>query len=82
MTSPSSTASEWLAATRRFFVRPKVWFIVLMALWWVLLALFYLAPQIDLAVARAFFTQAACGEAIERAASAAVSPMVRKPCSS
>ncbi|UIK06770.1 phosphatase PAP2 family protein [Neorhizobium galegae] len=66
MTSPSPTVSDRLAAVRRFFARPKGWFIVLMALWWVLLAVFYLVPQIDLAVARAFFAQAACGEAIEQ----------------
>ena len=66
MTSPSQTLPEWLAAMRRFFARPKGWFIVLMALWWVLLAVFYLVPEIDLAAARAFFAQAACGEAIER----------------
>jgi membrane-associated phospholipid phosphatase len=40
-------------------------FIVLLISWWGLLAIFYLVPELDLAVARAFFEQAACGAATE-----------------
>ncbi|WP_117194169.1 phosphatase PAP2 family protein [Rhizobium terrae] len=65
MNSPSRIVLEWRAATRRLFARPAVWFVVLMLLWWLLLAVFYLVPEIDLAVARAFFEEAACGQAVE-----------------
>ncbi|MFB9951182.1 phosphatase PAP2 family protein [Rhizobium puerariae] len=63
MTSPSPTVSKWLATARRFLAGPMGWFISLMILWWVLLAVFYFIPAIDTGVARAFFERAACGEA-------------------
>ena len=62
----AQTISEQRAAIRRTFARPTGWFIALMAAWWLLLALFYLVPQIDLSVARGFFEQAVCGQAVDQ----------------
>ena len=62
----SRTAPHWRIATRRFFARPTGWLLTLMILWWVLLATFYLFPQIDLAVAHAFFEEAVCGQAVDQ----------------
>jgi membrane-associated phospholipid phosphatase len=65
MTTAIDTLSRYRAGVRRYFAKPKGWFVVLMALWWILLAVFYLVPELDLSVARAFFLQAACGPAVE-----------------
>ncbi|MBW6420531.1 phosphatase PAP2 family protein [Rhizobium sp. XQZ8] len=65
MPALADTISRWRNTVKRYFAKPMGWFVVLMAVWWVLLAAFYLIPELDLSVARAFFVQAACGQSIE-----------------
>jgi len=65
MTTPAATLSRLRYATRRHFSRPSGWFLALLAIWWALLALFYLFPQLDLSVAHSFFVRAACGNSME-----------------
>lgn len=45
---------------RVLFRRPVTWLITLMAAWWFLLAIFYAFPNLDIHVARTFFTETAC----------------------
>ena len=51
--SPSARSAIWLTG-------PKGWFLILSTLWLCLLALFHAFPQIDVAIAQAFFSQSAC----------------------
>jgi len=46
---------------RQLFSKPSGWFVVLMGAWWLLLALFYVFPQIDLFISEAFFIKGICG---------------------
>ncbi|TRL38634.1 phosphatase PAP2 family protein [Rhizobium straminoryzae] len=46
---------------RQSFRRPQAWFVTLFCAWWVLLAVFYLFPGIDIAVAQSFFHPIDCG---------------------
>lgn len=51
---PNSTRSTiWLTGS-------KAWFLILSTAWFCLLALFHAFPQIDVAIADAFFSQSAC----------------------
>lgn len=43
-----------------FFRKPKAWFISLFSIWWILLALFYAFPQIDIWASNAFFRFSPC----------------------
>ncbi|MCY1664021.1 phosphatase PAP2 family protein [Rhizobium sp. SL86] len=47
---------------RTLFSKPQAWLVTLTAAWWLLLALFYFNPQLDVFVARAFFQQVACAD--------------------
>jgi lipid A 4'-phosphatase len=46
---------------RVLFRRPATWLITLMGAWWLLLAIFYVFPHLDIDVARTFFRETACG---------------------
>ncbi|WGI69449.1 phosphatase PAP2 family protein [Neorhizobium petrolearium] len=60
--SAQPAVQEILAMTvRQFLSRPSGWFIVLFGAWWLLLAIFYLFPRIDIWVAHAFFIKSVCG---------------------
>jgi len=65
MKTAMDTLSRYRAGVKRYFAKPIGWFVVLMVLWWVLLAVFYFVPELDLSVARSFFLQAACGPTAE-----------------
>ncbi len=45
---------------KRIFSRPQAWLITLLGVWLAILAYFYVNPNLDIYVARAFFQQVAC----------------------
>lgn len=43
------------------FTKPTAWFLLLFSCWWLLLAFFYLFPEIDIWISHQFFVETSCG---------------------
>ena len=65
MTLLTTETADRFSPPPRGFANPTTWFVVLLVLWFALLALFYFVPEIDIAVSHLFFEPEACGATAE-----------------